>query len=293
MKISCNLIGSGKLGISLISALLKTQYIELAAIYNRNFSHSQGVALQLGVGRAVVSITDLPPADLTLICSPDDSLAAIGRALASLPGLKRDSLVIHCSGVHTAEVFGFPATLPVKKASCHPLKSFAFPDFSGQALEKTACILEGDEEALVWLEEQMPRIGATCHRIKSAQKTTYHLAACMASNYLVTLAQAATDLFNQIGIDPGQSQQLIVQLMQGTLNNLTRIAPPSRALTGPIQRGDVNTILSHLNQGQAGEWEGIYRALGLATLGITSLEPPVRAALFELLGQVISPQQEG
>ena len=145
------------------------------------------------------------------------------------------------------------------------------------------CVLEGDEQACNWLKDSFTLLGANIVTIKPEAKAAYHAAACIASNYLITLASSSEQLFLAAGIPQNQIRQMIGKLMQGNLNNIQDTLQISESLTGPLMRGDTETIKLHLNAIENPSIKDLYKAMGLATLPLTQLPEDKKQFIEKLL----------
>ncbi len=87
------------------------------------------------------------------------------------------------------------------------------------------------------------------------------------SNYLVTLVDAGLSMYESIGIDRETGYKALYPLIRGTVENLKHM-DTKEALTGPIARGDINTVKAHLNAVHDKQLEDFYRYLGQATVRI-------------------------
>lgn len=266
-----NMIGTGRLGKNIALALSTANLASLQAVYNLHKESAEQSCHELGIGRPLDKIEDLPWANITWITCNDDSIASIVETLANLSLIKPGSFLIHCSGV-------FDSTLlaPLKKQGCsiasfHPLKAFKTGYVDAQAFQYTDCVIEGDEEVCTWLRSSFSQLGANILAIRPQDKAIYHAAACMASNYLITLATCSEQLFLKAGIPPKQARQMVCKLMQGNINNLQQNQPIAESLTGPLVRGDNKTLSLHLKAIEDSAIKTFYKAAGLATLPLTQL----------------------
>ena len=108
--------------------------------------------------------------------------------------------------------------------------------------------------------------------LKSKDKSLYHVACSMASNFLVTLLDAASFLLEQTGLDENVNSQILFPLVQGTLQNVNNFNTRS-ALTGPIFRGDEKSIQEHLKAlRKYALQKKLYQALSAYTLQIVEEE---------------------
>lgn len=279
--LSANMIGAGKLGKVLGYLLQSHDQITIQAICNRTEASAAAAVSFIGAGIATTELVDLPLVDLLFITTNDAAIEAICASLCEQP-LKPGSIVMHCSGVLSSEVLSALRAKGVFVASVHPMKSFADPELSVSSYVGTYCSIEGDAKAVERLKPLFEAIGSVMIAIDGHKKALYHAAGVFASNYLVTLAHHALVCLEKSGIPRDVSQKLMLHLMQSTLTNLQHHVP-SEALTGPLKRGDVSTILAHMDALEHLPQKSVYAVLGESTLAIVeSLEPTIRQKLSEI-----------
>lgn len=264
-----NVIGAGRLGKNLACALICDGH-ELIAVCNNHLSRASAAVAQLGQGRSVDSFACLPEVDITFITTPDDRIEAIATRLTEIKGFHTD-IIVHCSGVLSSRNLQSLQTCGFKTASLHPLKAFTASAPQANAFYGCYCALEGDDEAVNTLSSLFSSLGAHLYQINAENKSQYHAAAVMASNYLVTLADCAEQLFQNAGLSHAQSKHMTQTLMSSSLNNMHHAADTRDALTGPLARGDAETISKHLHALKKTPVDAFYRAAALATLPITKL----------------------
>jgi predicted short-subunit dehydrogenase-like oxidoreductase (DUF2520 family) len=282
-----NIIGAGRLGMSLASALINQSQWRLLAMCNHHLTSAQDKTKYLQEGYAVASTDELPHAPITFITTPDDQLVNIVEALANNVSLMAGDMVVHCSGVYSSTLL-----LPLKERGClvasvHPLRAFASTVPLDQPFLDCDYAIEGDLAVVLLLSTVFGQWGAKMISLCAEKKQAYHAAAAMASNYIVTLASCATSLFMDAGIDALRAKELCEKLMSGSLQNMKGSADMAQALTGPLMRGDINTILLHLNAIKTPLTEGLYRAAGLATLPLTNNSDDRLTVLKSLLKQSV------
>lgn len=203
-------------------------------------------------------------ADIVFITTQDGMIRSVAKELTDRAQYRPGQVWIHCSGSMRAKALQIDERIPVKYLSLHPLQSFASIDQAVTLFQGTHFGVEGDVEELG--EEIVVQLGGIPHRLAPDKKPLYHAGAVIASNYLVTIAALAVRLFEQAGIEKTDALESLLPLMQGTLRNLEKVGLP-QALTGPIARGDIDVIRSHLKEMPA-KLQPVYRALGLYTLEI-------------------------
>jgi predicted short-subunit dehydrogenase-like oxidoreductase (DUF2520 family) len=115
-------------------------------------------------------------------------------------------------------------------------------------------------------------------------KALYHAAAVIACNYTVTLMKMATDLWKTFGVSTEEATKALLPLLRGTINNIENVGLPN-CLTGPIARGDIGTVLKHLDamEEKAPEIVETYRDLGLQTIPIALNKGKIDVARAEEL----------
>lgn len=241
-------VGGGRVGLSIARAL-RASGSEVAVLSRVD---SEWDAM---LGRAAIVV----------IAVPDDAIDAVSRRLAESGAISARHAVLHTSGALDRTALHPLSGTAAALGSLHPLQSFNDPRGSPELLNGCPAIVEGDERALLRADALATALGMTpVLRLDAAGKRRYHAAAVVASNYLVVLAEVATQLARDAGLDA--SAALFAPLMQQTLDNLLREGT-ERALTGPIRRGDAGTVAAHL-AALDGETREVYRVLGLAAVSL-------------------------
>jgi predicted short-subunit dehydrogenase-like oxidoreductase (DUF2520 family) len=207
---------------------------------------------------------DLSTCELLLIATPDAQIEPVCRALA--PDLPEGAAVVHFSGatsVHALDAAHGPT------ACVHPLQTI-WPELGPDQLEGAYAAVTGDQAVGGRLAQQL---GMTPFPLDDAAKPVYHAASAFASNYLVTLTHAALELLERAGMQREAALAALRPLQHRTVD--VAGGPP----TGPIARGDADTIRAHLDA-VGPELAPLYRALGRATLPLVD---PAAAARVEAL----------
>jgi predicted short-subunit dehydrogenase-like oxidoreductase (DUF2520 family) len=263
-------IGAGRLGSALAVRLHDLGY-PITGILSR--SHPEPLAQQVDAP----VVTTPPLADILFLTVPDGEIQNVAAQLAEsmYPGA-----VVHTSGVHSLDVLGEISANAI--GSFHPLYAFR----PGTRLTGSEGMLVGIEASNTELAEQLKtlarEIGGNPAILQAGQKTRYHAAAVIASNYLVTLYDISEKLLEEAGISEAAARPALLNIMAGVIENL-RALPPNQALTGPIARGDIETIAKHLENLNNTPYRPLYTELGRQTLPVASnLSDSVRQKLVEL-----------
>jgi predicted short-subunit dehydrogenase-like oxidoreductase (DUF2520 family) len=263
-----NIIGAGHLGRVLGRLFAAGGAFEVQDVLTRSNASALDAIGFIGAGRAAASLADLRRADAVLLAVSDDQIEPVCGALADAGALD-GVLVFHCSGARSSAVLHSAAEKGAFTASVHPVRSFADPEGVARDFAGTLCGIEGDARALALLEPALAAIGARPVPIDAAAKTAYHAASVFASNYLVTVLDAALRAYQAAGIPQQVALELARPLATETLENVFRLGPRA-ALSGPIARGDLATVARQ--QDALDDWDGptgdLYRALALATTAL-------------------------
>jgi predicted short-subunit dehydrogenase-like oxidoreductase (DUF2520 family) len=132
---------------------------------------------------------------------------------------------------------------------------------------QTVFTLEGNEKGRATAQKILAITGNPYSVIDKDDKVLYHTAACILSNYLVTLIDSGFELLKTTGIAADEITRAFMPLITATLGNIERSGTVN-ALTGPLVRGDENTIGKHIEaiKKQTPEFLSLYQTMGLATI---------------------------
>lgn len=279
-------VGAGKVG-SALALLLSRQGYPVAGVASKSLSSARRVAGELGV-----PATDKPEevtaaADVIFITTPDREIARVAGEITDRGGFRPGQIVFHTSGAHPADEVGAARRSGALAASLHPLQSFADVKMAMESLPGSYFALEGDAGALPLAREMVKDLGGRSFAIAARDKPLYHAAACIASNYLVSLMHFATGLYGRFGLSREEAFQALFPLIQGTIKNISQVGPAA-ALTGPVARGDGTTLEGHLEALQeVGEQElDLYRKLGLYTVGVALEKGSISDGQGEKLAEI-------
>jgi predicted short-subunit dehydrogenase-like oxidoreductase (DUF2520 family) len=167
----------------------------------------------------------------------------------------------------------------------HPLVPFANPDRAPELLRKAWIGIDGDDPARATSRRLAGHIGARTLEIPPGMKSIYHAAAVISSNFPVVLEAVASNLMAEVGIPERSAQQAVHSLMEAAIAN-TADASPDSVLTGPVVRGDVDTVHRHLQALRHNpDARALYRRLSFAALEIAKRRgaDPVRLAEIQRL----------
>ncbi|MRW90087.1 DUF2520 domain-containing protein [Duganella sp. FT80W] len=261
MNMTVNLIGAGNVGRVLGRLLAAQDGFRIQQVLTRSATSARQAVDFIGAGSAIDDYAQLQPAAIHILAVGDDQIVPACAALARAVPLK-DSIVFHCSGALASDRLQAARDAGALVASVHPIRSFADPAGVAAQFAGTFCGIEGDDGALAVLTPALQAIGAQPVTIDAAAKTVYHAAAVFASNYLVTVLDAALRAYQAAGIPEAVARQLAQPLATESMANVFRLGAAA-ALSGPIARGDLATVARQ--QEAVSAWDAptgaLYRSL--------------------------------
>lgn len=266
-------IGSGKVGTS-FGKFLYAKKVPLSGYYSRHLETARQTAKQLACQAFETLEALVLQSDLIAITVNDDQIDNVVDDLVALNLDLSDKMFFHMSGAHDS--------LTLKKLndnsfSLHPLKAFPQIVESASAFESVVFSLEGATQiSRNWVES----LEIDYFEIQSGQKALYHAAAVIVSNYLVTVIDFGLNQFTEMGLDKAAAMKALWPLISGTITNIESFGT-EKALTGPIVRGDCETIEKHLAVLDANS-RALYKALGRHTLTMTQHEDALQQRLSKL-----------
>jgi len=268
MAASMNLVGAGHVGRVLGRLFAQAGVFTIQQVLTRSAGSAQQAVDFIGAGGVATAYEALQPAAVYMLAVGDDQIGAASEALARTLPLK-DSIVFHCSGALASDRLQAVRDAGALVASVHPIRSFADPAAVAAQFTGTFCGIEGDAGALAVLTPALQAIGAQPVPINAAAKTVYHAAAVFASNYLVTVLDAALRAYQAAGIPEPVARQLAQPLASESMANVFRLGAAA-ALSGPIARGDMATVARQ--QQAVTEWDAdsgaLYQALVAPTAAL-------------------------
>lgn len=229
------IVGAGRLGGVLARALRASGFIVLGPLGRED---------------------RMPDADIAILCVPDSAIAAV--AFAARPHV---DLVGHVSGATPLTDVDF---------SLHPLQTFTGAE-TAAVFHGIGVAVDGRSPAALEVSEGLARgLGASPFRIDDAGRAEYHAAASFASNFVLTVLDAAERLARPTGVDRAH----LAPLVRRTVDNWVASGAAS-ALTGPIARGDEATVARQ--RAASGDLQPLFDALASATQAIATRAAASRA----------------
>lgn len=283
-------IGAGRVGGVLAAALRAAGHDIVAAAGESDASRGRIADLLPGV--PVRKPTDVARScDLLLLTVPDDMLANVVKTLSDAGAIHAGQYVVHTSGRHGLAVLAPAAAVGARPVAAHPAMTF-----TGTSLDLgrlAGCVFGvtagAPEQALT--ERLVADLGGRPMWVPEDRRTAYHAALAHGANHLVTLVAQAMELLAAAGSD--QPADTLRPLLTAALDNA--LEQGDTALTGPIVRGDVETVRGHLAEiaRTAPHTLASYVAMAHATLDRVVTDGrvlPIRAAkIARVLDEALAP----
>ncbi len=181
----------------------------------------------------------LPETDVVIVSVRDDAIAEVSHRIAPLVGAA--AVVTHLSGFTPVATLHHLQEQGVAVGGFHPLQSLPDPETGAAALAGSYVGIDGDPLAVDTLTHLASTLGMKDFRLPDTARPAYHAAAAAAANFVVTSLAISGDLFESAGIDPEVSRPLVEHVVANVFEKGAR-----ESLTGPIARGDVETVVGHL-----------------------------------------------
>jgi predicted short-subunit dehydrogenase-like oxidoreductase (DUF2520 family) len=222
------IIGKGRIGTALAKALKNSRHFKLQ---HHLAGRSQGFK----------ALTKSGGPDVLLMACKDDAIETTARSASS--GLENLKLIVHFAGSRGPSIL--PKITGVARLALHPIQTFAVGDpdlFVGTSFMAST----RDKFALQFAKGLVRELGGSqIIELREEQLPLYHAMTVFSSNTLVLTGMAIEDITRKLGLKPSVMKKALTPLMRQTLRNMMN-QPATSVLTGPIARGDHDTIAIHL-----------------------------------------------
>lgn len=231
------ILGAGRVGTGLARAL-RAARVDVVGLHGRRAQREPDVVTSGELPAAIANAT------VVLVTVRDGQLEDVLSSLASAP-LAAGAVVLHASGSAEPAALGALRERGHPCGTFHPLLPFADPARAAASIGGAWFGLDGDPAARAAARALAASFGARTLEIPAGEKVRYHAAAVFASNFPALLMASGERLLARIGLAPEDARQALMPLFLAAVENV-RARPSAQALTGPIVRGDVETVRRHL-----------------------------------------------
>lgn len=240
-RLAVGVVGTGRVGAVLGAALAGAGH-RVVAGYGVSLA-SRSRASQLLPGVPMVDVADVfAQSDLVFLTVPDDTLPELVAGLVATNTVQPGQFVVHTSGRHGIAVLD-PATragaLPL---ALHPAMTFTGTSVDLQRLSGTTFGVTAPEQLWPVAEALVLEMGGEPVRIAEEHRAVYHAGLAHGANHLVTIVNDAADLLRFAGVE--RPDRALAALLSAALDNALRQGDD--ALTGPVSRGDADTVAGHI-----------------------------------------------
>ena len=282
MKIG--IIGAGKVGTSL-AAVLKKKGLHIVGVSDTAEASLKTAEKYLGKDVLFThnNMDVVGAADAIAITTQDRVIQDIAAEINAKAERLDGKLIFHTSGADPSSVLSPLDKKGAFLGSLHPLQTFPDIDSAISVLQDTCIFIEGDKNAVPLLRHLGDHIGAKVYVIKGKDKVLYHLSAVFVCNLLSALFYSGKGLMEKINIDFGP----FLPIIRATLKNIENKGPLA-ALTGPIVRGDVKTVMAHLGAIENMELHRkVYKALSEVAVQMAAERKTIDEKTIEALKDVL------
>jgi predicted short-subunit dehydrogenase-like oxidoreductase (DUF2520 family) len=270
------IIGPGRMGLALGAALRQQDAVDRLTYFGRGLEPPPhpifdphimpGDVDAAAAGAEYRALPAQPPpgTGIVILAVPDAALPEIAYDLTMMGTAPPGCAVLHLSGALSTDVLAPLHGAGYSIGSLHPLIAVADPWLSADRMLGAAFAVGGEPAAVAAARRIAFALGGMPLVIPPPLRPLYHAAAVIASNYLVAITGLATRLLGEAGVPEEDTLRALLPLLRGTLDNMEQLGVPA-ALTGPIARGDTDTIRLHLARLSEGD-RVLYCGLGLELL---------------------------
>lgn len=266
------IIGAGKVGTTL-GKYLSIHGKNVTGFYSRTHE-SADEAATFAETETYSSLCKLvEKSDVIFITTPDGVIHQVWGDLLHQDISNR--IICHFSGSLSSHVFSGREEAGASGISMHPMYAFSDKFHSYEQFHTAYLTLEGDPEAVAVMKPMWEAIGHHVLTLKAEDKIKYHAAATMASNEMLGLMQASLDILSECGFSEKDSMSLLTPLVQGNIASMLEKGCVN-ALTGPVERGDAQTVRKHLQALEGSKAGKIYQSLGSTMVELAKRRNPDR-----------------
>lgn len=271
-------IGAGKVGTALGVYFSRKNY-PVSGYLSRTRDHAKTSAELVGAS-VYEELEDIAKdSDILFLTVPDASIREVSEELASSGADLTHKWIIHTSGALSSEIF---PDFHIAYGFClHPAMAVSDPFKAADDFPSTVFTIEGAPKGA---EEFFKEAGLHTLSIGTSDKSLYHLACVVASNFVTGLFSWSVDLLTRTGFTEEEAQKIITPLFLANASSVAKNGPVE-ALTGPVERADSDTIQRHLKSLNDLGDETLYRLISDKLIKIAKEKNPSRdySKLEELL----------
>lgn len=237
------IIGPGRVGTTLGTALHAAGY-PVVAVAGRGQDALDAFCRRVPSAAVLPAHEAARAAELVVVCVPDDALAGVVRAVAGADGVVEGSRWVHVAGGFGVDVLRPAAVAGARVAACHPAQTFPDAEAGAASLPGTVWAVTAGDSDLGWARVLVTDLRGSPVTVGDDQRVLYHTGLVVGANATSTVVTLARDLLLGAGVgDPGRFLRSLAST--AAANAAERGAD---ALTGPVRRGDADTVARQLGE---------------------------------------------
>ena len=281
-------VGAGRVGAVLAAALHAAGH-EIVAVAGESAASRTRIETLLPVVPVDKPTAVSRSCDLLLLTVPDDMLSNVVTMLAASGAIRPGQQVVHTSGKHGLAVLAPAAEVGAEVLAMHPAMTFTGTHVDVARLPGCVFGVTATDGTRDLARTLVSDLGGSVVWVDEDRRTLYHAGLAHGANHLVTLVSQARDLLRESGAaDPAATLR---PLLTAALDNALTYG--DAALTGPIVRGDVETVRAHLadiartSPGTLGSYVALARATANRAVVDGRLLPLRAAKLVSILNDAL------
>ncbi|CUS98345.1 Predicted oxidoreductase, contains short-chain dehydrogenase (SDR) and DUF2520 domains [Candidatus Kryptobacter tengchongensis] len=283
------IIGAGRVGTLIAKFLSEIIGHRITAVISRSTESLQRFLKRVKVETTSISILDIPSdVEVIFITTPDSAIRGVAENLCKLENLNFKNLVVyHTSGVLTSDVLSCLHWLGAEIGSLHPVYSISHFDYSIDEIKKIKFTLEGSRKIYDITKWIFYNFDFNIFPIEKSQKILYHIACVFASNYMISLLHAIDEILKKANLSI--DNKFLSPLIEISLKNADELGVVN-ALTGPIERGDIETVRLHLDElkNKFPEILPLYSSLAIETIRVAFKKKSISVNLASKMLDLVS-----
>lgn len=236
-------IGAGKVGFSL-GKYLKENNIDISGYYSKSHHSAKEAAIFTNTRQYNNLENLIKNSDTIFITTPDNQIADVWNEIKRVP--IKEKLICHCSGSISSEVFSNINNHGAYGYSIHPMFAISDKYNSYKNLSQAFITIEGHEKHIEYLKSLFLDLGNDVTIINKENKILYHAASVTVSNLVLGLINNGINYLEECGFTQEMAIKALYPLIENNLINIKERGIVN-SLTGPIERGDLSTVINHLN----------------------------------------------
>lgn len=271
------IIGFGKLGSALFYELKSNGYIVNTIIEKNNLTYNK-IKKICGDVKVFKSINtrNLDKSDILILSVKDSQLENLVREINEKEINCKDKIIFHTSGAKSSQILKIKGLLEENKGSFHPIQTFNALSIKSHGLLSGIFIgIEGGNGFIKFAKKLLKSFKSNLILIKAKDKEMYHLASVVSSNFLASYFSILEHISAKAGIPKSKILKVYKPIVYKTIENIFNFGT-AKALTGPFERGDTDTVKMHLSKIKKEKvFKDLYLILGKEALDLASYKDSI------------------